>query len=105
MRKRRIGTAKFFTLLLLLYHTSAKNPEFKEEWDALEPEYQIIKAMLNSRIEKSLTQQQLSEITGIPQADISRLENGNANPSLRTLQRLAEGMGMKLKLEFVPANR
>ena len=24
MRKRRIGTAKFFTLLLLLYHTSAK---------------------------------------------------------------------------------
>lgn len=82
-----------------------KNPEFKEEWDALEPEYQIIKAMLNSRIEKSLTQQQLSEITGIPQADISRLENGNANPSLRTLQRLAEGMGMKLKLEFVPANR
>ena len=82
-----------------------KNPEFKEEWDALEPEYQIIKAMLNSRIEKSLTQRQLSEITGIPQADISRLENGNANPSLRTLQRLAEGMGMKLKLEFVPANR
>ena len=82
-----------------------KNPEFKEDWDALEPEYQIIKAMLNSRIEKSLTQQQLSEITGIPQADISRLENGNANPSLRTLQRLAEGMGMKLKLEFVPANR
>ena len=82
-----------------------KNPEFKEEWDASEPEYQIIKAMLNSRIEKSLTQQQLSEITGIPQADISRLENGNANPSLRTLQRLAEGMGMKLKLEFVPANR
>jgi hypothetical protein len=25
MRKRRIGTAKFFTLLLLLYHTSANN--------------------------------------------------------------------------------
>lgn len=82
-----------------------KDPEFKKEWDALEPEYQIIKAMLNSRAEKSLTQQQLSQITGIPQADISRLENGNANPSLRTLQRLADGMGMKLKLEFVPVNR
>lgn len=82
-----------------------KDPEFKKEWDALEPEYQIIRVMLNSRAEKSLTQQQLSKITGIPQADISRLENGNANPSLRTLQRLAEGMGMKLKLEFVPADR
>ena len=82
-----------------------KNPEFKREWDALEPEYQIIKAMLDTRNKKAMTQKQLSDITGIPQADISRLENGNANPSLKTLQRLAEGMGMKLKLEFVPANR
>lgn len=82
-----------------------KNPEFKKEWDALEPEYQIIKAMLDARNKKAMTQKQLADITGIPQADISRLENGNANPSLRTLQRLADGMGMKLKLEFVPANR
>ena len=82
-----------------------KNPEFKKEWDALEPEYQIIKAMLDTRNEKVMTQKQLADITGIPQADISRLENGNANPSLRTLQRLADGMGMKLKIEFVPANR
>ncbi len=82
-----------------------KNPEFKKEWDALEPEYQIIKAMLDTRNEKAMTQKQLADITGIPQADISRLENGNANPSLKTLQRLADGMGMKLKLEFVPANK
>ena len=82
-----------------------KNPEFKEEWDELEPEYQIIKAMLSSRAEKSMTQKQLADITGISQADISRLENGNANPLLRTLVRLADGMGMKLKLEFVPVNR
>ncbi len=82
-----------------------KNPEFKEEWGELEPEYQIIKAMLSSRAEKSMTQKQLADITGISQADISRLENGNANPSLRTLVRLADGMGMKLKLEFVPVNR
>lgn len=82
-----------------------QNPEFKKEWDALEPEFQIIKAMLDTRNKKAMTQKQLADITGIPQADISRLENGNANPSLKTLQRLADGMGMKLKLEFVPANR
>ena len=81
-----------------------KNPEFKKEWDALEPEYQIVKAMLEARNERDMTQKQLAEITGIPQADISRLENGNANPSLRTLQRLAEGLGMKLKVEFVPTS-
>ena len=82
-----------------------KNPDFKKEWDILEPEYQIIKAMLDTRNEKDMTQKQLADITGSPQADISRLENGNANPSLKTLQRLAEGMGMRLKLEFVPATR
>ena len=82
-----------------------KNPEFRKEWDALEPEYQIIKAMLKARNEQAMTQKQLADLTGIPQADISRLENGSANPSLKTLQRLADGMGMKLKLEFVPANR
>ena len=43
----------------------------------------------------------LSERTGIAQGDISKLENGSANPSVRTLQRLAAGMGMKLKIEFV----
>ena len=58
--------------------------------------------LIEARQKKQLTQKELSELTGIAQADISRLENGNANPSLQTLQRLAEGLGMVLKLEFIP---
>lgn len=79
-----------------------KDPEFRAEWDALEPERQIIRAMLEGRESKDVTQKQLAEATGIAQADISRLENGTANPSLRTLKRLADGLGMRLRLEFVP---
>lgn len=79
-----------------------KDPEFRAEWDALEPEFQIIRAIIEGREEKDLTQRQLAEATGITQADISRLENGTANPSLRTLKRLAAGLGKTLKLEFVP---
>ncbi len=78
------------------------DPEFRAEWDALEPERQIIRAMLEGRAEREVTQKELAEATGIAQADISRLENGTANPSLRTLKRLADGLGMRLKLEFVP---
>ena len=78
-----------------------KNPEFKKEYDALEPEFAIIQAMIDARKAAGLTQKELSERTGIAQADISRLERGNANPSLKTLQRLASGMGMKLKVEFI----
>ena len=80
-----------------------KDPNFKKEYDALEPEFSIIQAMIDARSKTGMTQKELAEKTGITQADISRLENGNANPSLKTLQRLAEGMGMTLKLEFVPA--
>lgn len=78
-----------------------ENPKFKKEWDALEPEFQVVQAILQGRQEKNLTQKQLAEKTGITQADISRLENGESNPSLSTLKRLAEGLGKKLRVEFV----
>lgn len=79
-----------------------KDPEFKAEYDALEPEFAIIQAIIDARKDAGFTQKELSERTGIAQADISKLENGNANPSLKTLKRLAKGLGMKLKVEFMP---
>ena len=78
-----------------------QNPEFKREYDALELEFQVIRALLDGRKKKNITQKQLSELTGINQADISKIERGNANPSLRTLQRLASGMDMSVELKFV----
>ena len=80
-----------------------KDPEVKKEYDALAPEFAIIQAMIDARQASGMTQKQLADKTGIAQADISKLENGNANPSLKTLQRLAAGMGMQVKIEFVPA--
>lgn len=79
-----------------------QDPEVRAEYEALEPEFAIIQAMIDARKSSGMTQKQLAEKTGINQADISKLEHGNANPSLRTLQRLAAGMGMRLKLEFEP---
>jgi len=77
-----------------------QDPAVRAEWDALEPEFAIIQAIIDARKTTGLTQKQLSERTGISQGDISRLENGNANPSLNTLKRLANGMDMVLKIEF-----
>ena len=79
-----------------------QNPEFRKEWDALEPEFAIVQALIDARKTIGLTQKQLSERTGIAQSDISKLENGDGNPSLRTLKRLAAAMDMNLKLEFTP---
>lgn len=82
-----------------------EDSNFKKEYDDLEPEYDIINAMIKARKERGLTQKQLSELTGISQADISRIENGTRNPSLEMIKRLATGMGMRLKLEYIPVSK
>lgn len=58
--------------------------------------------MLEARKKQHLTQKDLSLRTGITQADISRIEKGTRNPSLEMLKRLAKGLGMVLKVEFLP---
>jgi len=78
-----------------------EDPEFRKEWTELDPEYNLIRAMLLARKKRHLTQKQLSDITGIDQADISKIESGNANPALSTLKRLADGMDMILKVDLV----
>lgn len=80
-----------------------QNQEVKAEYDALQPEYDIIQAMIDARVSQNLTQKELSARTGITQADISRIENGTRNPSLDMVKRLANGLGMQLKLEFIPS--
>ena len=79
-----------------------KNPEFIKEYDAIQPEMDVIRAIVDARTSQNIRQKELAERTGINQADISKLENGTRNPSINLLKRLAEGMGMVLKIEFVP---
>ena len=79
-----------------------KNDKFRKEYEAIQPELDVIRAMVDARNSVNMTQKELSERTGISQADISKIENGTRNPSLNLLKRLAEGMGMTLKIEFVP---
>lgn len=79
-----------------------KDEEFRKEYEAIQPELDIIRAITDARISQNLTQKELAERTGINQADISKLENGTRNPSVNLLKRLADGLGMVLKIEFVP---
>jgi len=65
----------------------------------------VIRAIVDARASQNLTQRELAERTGINQADISKIENGTRNPSLNLLKRLADGMGMALKIEFIPKQR
>ena len=79
-----------------------KDDEFGKEYEAIQPEMDVIRAIIEARTSQNITQKELAERTGINQADISKLENGTRNPSVNLLKRLADGMGMALKIEFVP---
>ena len=85
-----------------LIEESMQDPEFKKEYEALEPEREITRVILDARIRAGLTQNELAAKTGISQADISRLEHGTRNPSVDLLKRLAEALDSTLRIEFVP---
>lgn len=83
-------------------HEQMQDEEFRKEYDALQPERAVMQAIIDARRSTGITQRELSTRSGIAQGDISRMERGNANPSIRTLQRLANSMEMALRVEFVP---
>ena len=78
------------------------DPGFAQAYTDIQPEMNVIRAMIDARISQNMTQKELSERTGIAQTEISRLENGTRNPSIKLLQRLADGMGMVLNVTFTP---
>lgn len=78
-----------------------QDDEFRTEYEALQPEHAVIQALIDARKEAGMTQKELADRTGIAQGDISKLERGNANPSIKTLQRLAAGMNKILRVEFI----
>ena len=89
------------------YKTKKMNdPEFAKAYEEIQPEMNVIRAIIDARISQNMTQKELAERTGIAQGiaqtEISKLENGTRNPSIKLLQRLAEGMDMVLNISFTP---
>ena len=78
-----------------------KDPEFKKEWEDFQPELELMKQVIGERMEQNISQRELADRMGTKQANISRLENGNANPSLDFLKRLAKALGKKLEITLV----
>lgn len=81
-----------------------QDDSFKEEWDKLQPEREVMQTVAKARMAMNMSQQELAEKTGIDQADISKLENGTRNPTLKLLSRLADGLDMVLRVQFIPKN-
>ncbi len=77
-----------------------KDPEFARAWAEGEGEYQAQRALIRARIDAGMSQRELSQATGVPQKTISLIETGDTNPTVRTLNKLAMGMGKVLKISI-----
>ena len=77
-----------------------KNSKFKRAYNDLEFEFQLIRAVIDARTRKGVTQEKLAQKMGTKQSAIARLESGNTNPSIGFLQKLAEALGKKLVVRF-----
>lgn len=78
-----------------------KNPKFAEIWNDDQMEYELTTMLIAARNEQRLSQVELAQKAGLRQSNISRIENGTTLPSLRTLSRIACGLGKKLQISFV----
>lgn len=79
-----------------------QDPEFLEYYLDMLPAADISKAIIAARLDRDLSQKELAELTGIHQTDISRLERCEGSPSLKTLKKLAKGLGLAVRIQFVP---
>jgi transcriptional regulator with XRE-family HTH domain len=82
-----------------------KEPKYRKAYAALEDEFALAKAVIAARNRAGLTQTELARKMGTTQPVVARMEGGRIQPSLRTLQRLAQATGSRLLIRFEPCHR
>ena len=80
----------------------ATDREFREEWYANVLGRSFGLAVFTYRTNQGLTQTALGKTLGIPQSQIARIEDGEHNPSLETMTRLCDALGLELTLTIGP---
>jgi transcriptional regulator with XRE-family HTH domain len=78
----------------------ATDSEYRKEYEALDEEFALIRALVAARVAAGLTQEQLAERMETSQSAIARLESGRTVPSGKTLMRFARATGTKLRVSF-----
>jgi transcriptional regulator with XRE-family HTH domain len=79
-----------------------QDPEFREQYEALDPEYQLAAALIRLRLAKGLTQEELARLLHTKQESIARLESGSSLPSLSMVKRVANALDADLEIKLQP---
>jgi transcriptional regulator with XRE-family HTH domain len=79
-----------------------KDPKYRKAYESLEEEFILASAVVELRSRAGLTQEELARKMGTTQPVVARLESGRARPSMRTLERLAQATGSRVRISFEP---
>lgn len=85
-----------------LHHKWMNEPKYRKAHVDLEDEFALAKTVIAARYCAGLTQSELTQKMGTTQPVAARMKGGRVQPSLRTLQRLAQAMGSRLSIQFEP---
>lgn len=88
-----------------LKNKALKNISVQKEYDALEPEFSLLKGMLQARKRVGLSQAQIAERMGTKPQSVTRLESslssGKHSPSLATIKKYAEALNCHVEIKIV----
>ena len=73
-----------------------EDPEFKSGYDSLGLKYGLIRAIIEGRTKKGLTQKKLAQKIGTKQSSIARFESGTYNPTISFVKKLADALGVTI---------
>ncbi len=83
-----------------LHEQWGRDPEYQAAYDALQAEFELARSLIEARMGAGLTQAQLAERMETTQSVVARLESGRVHPSTRTLEKVAQSTGTKLRISF-----
>lgn len=96
MKKRAKKTE--FLPLSQVKREMLRDPKVKHAYEELQLKYDIIRAVLDARIKKGVTQAELAERVGTTQSAIARFESGVSNPTLSFVQKITRALGTEIRI-------
>lgn len=75
-----------------------KDPEFRKAYESVQPEFEIIKALIIARAKNGMTQREFAKKIKMTQSALARFESGRSNPTWSTMKKLVNGLGLKIAI-------
>ncbi len=78
-----------------------KNPKVRDEYEKLKPEFTLVSSIIEARLKKKMTQEEVASKAGIPQSTVARIEGlTHGIPKLSTLQKIAKALDARLVVKI-----